>query len=62
MAKLFVIVLSLWGFDGSEWVYVGNQVVYQEPMSYDECIEAKDKWIKFEQNEYYRLSIECKNL
>tara|TARA_Y100001951_G_scaffold53690_1_gene42575 strand:+ start:138 stop:326 length:189 start_codon:yes stop_codon:yes gene_type:complete len=57
--KTFILVISLWGYDGTEWKYVGNQMVYQIPMSKEYCQMRKDNWIKFENNEYYRLSLEC---
>ena len=33
MNILYVLIISLWGYTGTEWVYVGNQIVYQEPMT-----------------------------
>tara|TARA_R100000995_G_scaffold74689_1_gene43819 strand:- start:329 stop:517 length:189 start_codon:yes stop_codon:yes gene_type:complete len=59
MTQLFVLVISLWGFDGNEWVYVGNQIVLNEPMVKEECMEIKEDWSWHEQNEFYRFSIEC---
>ena len=59
MTQLFVLVISLWGFDGNEWVYVGNQIVLNEPMIKKECMEIREDWSWHEQNEFYRFSIEC---
>jgi len=59
MTQLFVLVISLWGFDGNEWVYVGNQIVLNEPMIKEECMEMREDWSWHEQNEFYRFSIEC---
>jgi len=59
MTQLFVLVISLWGFDGKEWVYVGNQIVLNEPMVKEECMEIREDWSWHEQNEFYRFSIEC---
>jgi|TARA_Y100001970_G_C13963486_1_gene714388 hypothetical protein len=59
MTQLFVLVISLWGFDGNEWVYVGNQIVLNEPMIKEECMEIREDWSWHEQNEFYRFSIEC---
>ncbi len=28
--KVFILVISLWGFNGEGWVYTGNQLVLQE--------------------------------
>ncbi len=62
MIKLFVLIVSLWGYDGTEWVYTGNQMVYQVPMEIEDCEIRKKNWIKFEENEYYRMSLECKEI
>ena len=59
MTQLFVLVISLWGFDGNEWIYVGNQIVLNEPMVKEECMEIREDWSWHEQNEFYRFSIEC---
>ena len=59
MNSLYILIISLWGFTGSDWVYVGNQIVYQEPLTKQECEIMADSWTKFELNEFYRLSIEC---
>ncbi len=59
MEILYVLIISLWGYTGSEWIYVGNQMVYQEPMPKEQCEKMVDSWSKFESNEFYRASIEC---
>mgnify|MGYP003123221728 FL=1 len=60
MLKTFVIVVSLWGFNGSTWVYTGNQMVLQE--TYDElklCQEMGKKFMKFEMNKYFTFKVQC---
>tara|TARA_R100001015_G_C4634562_1_gene201299 strand:- start:3593 stop:3805 length:213 start_codon:yes stop_codon:yes gene_type:complete len=57
--NLFVLVISLWGFTGTEWQYVGNQIVYQEPMSKEQCEEMTKHFAKYEYNEFYRMSLQC---
>jgi len=59
---MFVLVFSLWGFNGDDWVYIGNQYIYNEPMPIDICmfIAHQNNWSKYETNENYRLSVECK--
>ena len=60
MDILYVLVISLWGLTAQgEWVYVGNQIVYQEPMTKEQCEVMADNWSKYELNEFYRMSIEC---
>tara|TARA_Y100001951_G_C11286285_1_gene268923 strand:- start:1355 stop:1540 length:186 start_codon:yes stop_codon:yes gene_type:complete len=53
-------VVSLWGFNGSTWVYTGNQMVLQE--TYDElklCQEMGKKFMKFEMNKYFTFKVQC---
>jgi len=59
VVTLFVLVISLWGYTGTDWVYVGNQMVLNRPMTKEECEVIKDNWTKHEINEFYRFSIEC---
>ena len=59
MTKLFVLVVSLWGYNGSDWVYVGNQMSYKQPMSEEACEYIIDQFVKYEDNTYYRFSLEC---
>tara|TARA_B100001093_G_C26817255_1_gene1010303 strand:+ start:321 stop:536 length:216 start_codon:yes stop_codon:yes gene_type:complete len=57
----FVLVFSLWGNTGTTWEYIGNQYIYNTPMTLEQCqfIAAAQHWSKIENNEYYRLSVEC---
>ena len=59
MTKLFVLVIILWGFNGNEWVYVGNQIAFKEPVEKEVCLVMADNWSKHEMNQYFRFSIEC---
>ncbi len=59
MIKMFILVISLWGYDGTDWVYTGNQMAYQIPMSKEYCEMRKNNYAKFEDNEYFRFSLEC---
>jgi len=59
MIKTFVLVISLWGYNGNTWVYTGNQMVLKEPMPLEQCEMIASNWQKFEMNKYFRFSIEC---
>ena len=59
MTKVFILVISLWGYNGTEWVYVGNQMALQQPMAKEQCLDLAAKWQKHELNAYFRFSIEC---
>tara|TARA_Y100001968_G_C18895516_1_gene498226 strand:- start:332 stop:523 length:192 start_codon:yes stop_codon:yes gene_type:complete len=57
----YLLVISLWGYDGLEWIYVGNQIVFNVLMTLNDCQIMADNWSKHELNEFYRLSLECVN-
>tara|TARA_R110002020_G_scaffold50195_4_gene142073 strand:- start:288 stop:515 length:228 start_codon:yes stop_codon:yes gene_type:complete len=59
--EMYILVISLWGFNGTEWEYVGNQAVYQQPMYEDGCEEMIEDFTKYESNEFYRISLDCKS-
>ena len=35
--KSFVVVISMWGNTGTEWVYTGNQYIMQELFTKEQC-------------------------
>ena len=37
--KVFVLVISIWGNNGTDWVYTGNQYVSQEMYTQEECLD-----------------------
>lgn len=57
----FVLVFSIWGYNGADWQYIGNQYIYDTPMTLEQCqfIAHQSNWSKHETNEYYRMSVEC---
>ena len=57
--KTFVLVISLWGFNGHSWVYTGNQSVLSMKFNKEQCQLIEQSWTKFEKNPYFRFSIEC---
>ncbi len=59
--ETFVLLISMWGNDGLDWVYMGNQYVYNTPMTEVECtrIAEESSWTRWENNQFYRISIEC---
>ncbi len=59
MTKVFVLVISLWGFNGNSWVYTGNQTVLSMDLNQEQCEMIEQSWTKFEKNPYFRFSIEC---
>ena len=52
----------MWGSNGSEWVYMGNQYVMKELFTLKQCeqIISSDNWKKHETNEYYKIQLDCK--
>tara|TARA_Y100001937_G_scaffold86318_1_gene116767 strand:+ start:55 stop:252 length:198 start_codon:yes stop_codon:yes gene_type:complete len=59
MTELFVLVITMWGNDGSQWLYIGNQIVLQQPMSQEACEYMANMWESFYDNEYYKMVIKC---
>lgn len=59
--EAFVLVLSIWGNNGSEWIYTGNQYIMSELMTEEKCLNLADvsNWNKIRQNEYYDLQFDC---
>ena len=59
--KSFVVVISMWGNTGTEWVYTGNQYIMQETFTQEQCNTIVDNanWKKYEENEYYGLQFDC---
>lgn len=59
--ETFLVLLSMWGHNGLDWEYIGNQYVFNTPMTEVECTNiVKDTaWSKWESNEFYRIQIEC---
>ena len=58
--KVFLLVISLWGFNGSTWVYTGNQLVLQEKFeSRQVCEELGRKFMNFDMNKYFTFKVQC---
>ncbi len=57
--KTFVVVISIWGHTGQEWVYTGNQYIMQETFTQEQCniIVDNANWQKYEENQYYGLQL-----
>lgn len=61
MAKEFLLVISMWGNTGTEWVYIGNQYVNNNLMTKSQCESIIDdsQWSKNRTNEYYDIQFDC---
>ena len=60
MIKTFILVVSLWGFNGEAWVYTGNQMVYQQKFEKLQiCQEMGRKFMKLEMNKYFTYKVQC---
>lgn len=60
--ELFVLVLSMWGKTAmGNWEYIGNQYVYNTPMTQEQCVNLIDRtqWSHHHTNEYYRVQFDC---
>ena len=60
VTKVFLLVVSLWGYNGDSWVYTGNQMVLQNKFeSRQICEELGRKFIKYELNKYFSFKVQC---
>ncbi len=59
--KTFVLVFSMWGYDGLDWQFIGNQYVYSKPMTEEQCstIADQDSWFAYESNPFYKIAARC---
>jgi|TARA_B100000530_G_C15666591_1_gene372566 hypothetical protein len=61
-AKIFVLVVSMWGHNGTEWEYIGNQSVLNQDMTQQQCEYMADEektWTVHNTNKYYRIQMQC---
>lgn len=49
----------MWGYTGTEWQYIGNQIVIDNNFTEEECKKIVESTDPHYENEYYRLSVEC---
>ena len=56
----FILVVSMWGFTGQEWAYIGQQSLQQE-MSETQCIwlKSEEMWRSNYENENFRFRMDC---
>ena len=61
--EVFVLVVSIWGNNGTDWVYTGNQYVMKELFTEEQCqiIADSSNWNKIKENQYYDLQFDCFN-
>tara|TARA_R100001591_G_scaffold47324_1_gene58006 strand:- start:396 stop:599 length:204 start_codon:yes stop_codon:yes gene_type:complete len=58
--KVFILVISLWGFNGDAWIYTGNQLVLQQKFDeLSECEQLGRKFLKFDMNKYFTFKVQC---
>ena len=59
--KEFVLVISMWGNTGSEWLFIGNQSVMKHTFNEIQCQQLADEnmWDHHNNNEYYKVLIQC---
>ena len=58
--KVFLLVISLWGYNGSSWVFTGSQLVLQEKFfELQECEDLGRKFMKYEMNKYFTYKVQC---
>ncbi len=58
--KEWIMVISMWGNDGSMNHYIG-QLALQEPMTEKQCeyMLQDNKWAASYKNDYYSMQVHC---
>ena len=60
VTKVFVLVVSLWGFTGDSSVFTGNQMVLQDKfLDKESCQTMGRNFMKFEMNNYFTFKVQC---
>ena len=61
MMKEFLLVISMWGNNGTDWQYIVNQYIMQELFTKEQCemIAAEKNWKNVTTNKYYGLQFDC---
>ena len=65
MLKEFLMILSMWGQTASGgWSYIGNQYIYNTPMTLEVCQEKikRESWSIIQNNEYYLIRFDCMHI
>jgi len=57
----YVLAITMWGFTGVDWQFIGNEIVLQQSMTEAQCeyLISEEMWKANYQNEYYRLMAHC---
>ena len=40
---LFILVITMWGNDATQWHYIGNQIALQQEMTEEQCLSLIDE-------------------
>ena len=59
--KEFALVISMWGYTGIEWEFIGNQSIFRHTFNQEQCefFAHEEMWSHESNNEYYKLLIQC---
>jgi len=63
--KEFVLIIFLWEQNVTgTWEYIGNQYVYNNPMTQEICEKtiSRNEWSVHLDNDYYRLQFDCQHV
>lgn len=61
MMKIYLLLISVWGYNGTQWEYTGNQYVMKEYFTFEECQKLinEDNWKRHENNLFYTMQFDC---
>ena len=57
----YVLVITMWGNTGTDWEYIGNQIVLQQQMTEAQCeyLIDEEMWEATYKNKHYRMMAHC---
>ena len=57
----YLMVITMWGFTGKDWQFIGNEIVLQQAMTQAQCefLISEEMWKANYQNEDYLLMAHC---
>ena len=57
----YVLAITMWGFTGAEWQFIGNEIILQQALTEAQCqhLISEGMWEANYQNQYYRLMAHC---
>tara|TARA_R100001440_G_scaffold7403_2_gene14520 strand:+ start:1367 stop:1564 length:198 start_codon:yes stop_codon:yes gene_type:complete len=56
---IFVLVIGMFGLNGDQWVFMGNQLVIDLEMTKSQCERMSEQIKKFSDNDFLKFAVRC---